>query len=328
MSAAPVRPRQATWAGWVILVGSVLVLLSVVQVVGAIGSLETRQGVEDFLASPPGGGLGLEVQQAIEVLRISAMVAAACAVAAAILGWQVLQRSRSARVVLSVLAAPLFLTGTITGGLLSAAVVAAIVTLWLHPTADWFAGRTPPPAPSRGPVPPVTAPPQTPTTSPYPPGQLQAPPQAAPAVGGPTPERPRPVALLWACVVAWVGCSLVLLFGVLTLVVVWGAPEEVLAALREQDQSFAEQGISLREVQVASTIILGVLAVWCVAAAVMAALALRGVAWARITLLVSASVAAVLTVLAMIAAPVLVVLLAGCGITIGLLLRPEVRQYR
>ena len=59
------------------------------------------------LESLPADGLGLSVDAARTALRVSAMVAAACATAAAILGYQVMQRSRSARVALSVLAVPL-----------------------------------------------------------------------------------------------------------------------------------------------------------------------------------------------------------------------------
>ncbi len=139
----PARPRQVTWCGWIILLGSVFVLVSAAQVVTGIGSLETRRGVEEFLAGPPGDGLGLDVEALLGALRVAGMVAAACAVAAAILGWQVLQRSRSARVVLSLLAFPLFVSGAVTGGIVSAAVVAAIVSLWIPPARDWFAGREP-----------------------------------------------------------------------------------------------------------------------------------------------------------------------------------------
>ena len=45
------------------------------------------------------------------------MVAGGCAAAAAILGYHVLQRSRGARIALTVLAVPLFVSGLVTGGL-------------------------------------------------------------------------------------------------------------------------------------------------------------------------------------------------------------------
>ena len=66
------------------------------------------------------------------------MVAAGCATAAGILGYQVLRRSKSARLALTVLAAPLFLTGMVTGGFVSSLVAASAVMLWLQPARDWF----------------------------------------------------------------------------------------------------------------------------------------------------------------------------------------------
>ena len=68
------------------------------------------------------------------------MVAAGCATAAAILGYQVLRRSRSARLALTLLAVPLFVTGLVTGGFTSSVVAASAVMLWFQPARDWFNG--------------------------------------------------------------------------------------------------------------------------------------------------------------------------------------------
>lgn len=348
MPAPPARPRQVTWSGAIICLGSVFVLLSAWQVVLGVGSLETREGVEEFLAVAPGDGLGLDVPAALEVLRITAMAAAALAVAAAILGWQVLQKSRSARVVLSVMAVPLFLTGTVTGGLVSAAVVASIITLWLSPAREWFAGRPlpDPPARTRPDARPDAAASQRPTWPPplpqepgrhgpghHEPGQQQGQEQPGPAdrrleqQAGTTARTPRPPALVVACLVSWSLCGLTLLFAAGGAIVMWTSPDLVVEALQQQDPAALEQGLSVRDLQVGTTVILGVLGVWCLGASVAAAFALRGSVAGRVALLVCAAVAAALTLLSVLGSLAFVVPLAGCLVVVALLVRPEVRAW-
>lgn len=127
-------------AGWVTIVGSVLVIASVFAQIGALDSLETRRGVEDTLAQPPLDGLDLQVSEVLEAIRILAMVTGACAAATAILGWQVMQRSRPARLVLSILAVPMFLAGLVAGGFTTSLVAAAALILWLQPSRAWLNG--------------------------------------------------------------------------------------------------------------------------------------------------------------------------------------------
>lgn len=139
--AAPARPRQVTVAAWLIILGSVFVVFSAFGQVSAGSSLETRERIETLLSEPPADGLGLAVDTVLEILRVVAMVAAAAATATAILGTQVLKRSRSARLWLSVLAVPLFLSAAFIGGFMGALVAAAVVMLWLQPARSWFAGE-------------------------------------------------------------------------------------------------------------------------------------------------------------------------------------------
>lgn len=143
------RPRQVTLAGWIVVLGSVFVVVGVFQQVAALDSLETRRAVEDMLSEPPGDGLGLEVPTVLTAIRVLAMVAGACAAATAILGWQVLQGSRTARLVLSVLVVPMFLSGIVTGGFLTSMVAAATVVLWFQPARAWVNGDPLPEPPSR-----------------------------------------------------------------------------------------------------------------------------------------------------------------------------------
>ena len=208
----PARPVQVTLAGWLVVGGSVLVVLLAFSRVASLHSLDTQEAIERFLKSWPGDDAGLSVQGAQTLLRIASMVAAACGAATAILGWQVLQRSKGARVALSLLAAPLFVTGFTSGGLASAVVTAAIVTLWFQPARDWFNGisqpapsparpeQPAPPASGRSPLldlPPPTAPPLYPTA--YAAGSGPAAASAA--------ARPRSV--VWACALTWASTAAV-----------------------------------------------------------------------------------------------------------------------
>lgn len=171
-------------AGWMIILGSLLVVVSVVEVLTGLRSLQTREAIEAFLAEPPGDSLGLGVEPVLQIMRVAAMVTAGCATAAAVLGWHVLRRNRGARVGLAVLALPLFVTGMLSGGFMSALVAASALLLWLQPARDWFDGKAPvaPPAPAS----PATTPPRPtaadPTTgSTTHPPQWPAPPAAPPA---------------------------------------------------------------------------------------------------------------------------------------------------
>lgn len=183
--------------GWMILVGSVLVVVNVFEMLGGIRSLETREMLEDYLLDGPGSGLGWSVETGLVALRATAMVAAGCAAAAAVLGWFVLRRHRAARTVLTVLAIPLFVTGVVAGGFMSSLVAASIVLLWMQPARDWFAGRKPQPATplgrddsgARNPFAREdSAPPVSPPAPPAPPVPPHAPPTSAP--GAPTGGRP------------------------------------------------------------------------------------------------------------------------------------------
>ena len=141
-STAP-RPTQVTIAAWLVMSGSVVVVLTAFDQIAGLRSVETREAVEEFLGTPFGEWSGLGVQGTLSLIRVLTMVAAACATAAGILGYQVLRRSRSARLVLTLLAAPLFLAGVVVGGFLPSIIVGSIVMLWFQPARDWIDGKTP-----------------------------------------------------------------------------------------------------------------------------------------------------------------------------------------
>ncbi len=137
------RPRQVSFSGWSIIAGSVLTILYAFQRVSLLGSLESQQSVLDFVSTSPGKGLGLSVDEVQTAIRLMCLVAGGTAAATAILGWYVMAPSRSARVVLSVLAPVLFVAGLTSGGLFSALVAAGVAMLWVQPARDYFNGKAP-----------------------------------------------------------------------------------------------------------------------------------------------------------------------------------------
>jgi hypothetical protein len=329
-----VRPPQVTVAGWLVVAGSVAVVLMAFSQVARLRTLETRESLAEFLSKPPGDAFDLGVQDALSVWRIALMVAAACAAASAILGWQVLQRSRGARVALSALALPLFVSGLVSGGVVAAIVVAAIVMLWFQPARDWFDGvaYVPParPAPTKEPardtlrdLPPPPAPPIAPPSTP-PAGPSTAPPlhptpyatHPGPATGWAAPTtraEGRPAAVAWACGITWGCCVAVALLFAGALLQVAVAPEIWLDEWRRQNPELDYSDAYLTRFMV---IVFVVCLVWSLVAAGLALLVWRRSRWAAVALGVSAA-AACLTLLPVVA----------CVATVVLLLRPESRQW-
>ena len=107
-------------AGFVI-GGSVGIVLTIAGQLSGLHSLETQEQVSVFLSEGPGSGLGMDLETALGWMRVILMVVAGCATAAAVLGVQVLRRSRGARKLLTLLAIPIFLGGFVAGGFLTGA---------------------------------------------------------------------------------------------------------------------------------------------------------------------------------------------------------------
>ena len=340
-SATPPRPRQVTLAATLIIGGSVLVVVMAFDRIAGLHTLETREAIEKFLAQPPGAELGLEVLGVLDILRVFGMVAAGCATAAAILGYHVLRRSRGARLALTFLAVPLFLSGMVTGGFLSSVVAAAAVMLWFQPSRDWFNGviREARPTPSTGestrpesqatPV----VPPPAPTPRAYPGFGASPNPAAAPGEAQPWGASPvsdpggRPTAVLWASMLTWVCTGLAVLVMASSIAVLVADPAFVFEELQRQNPSFRDQGVSDQALKTATFILSGVVIVWSLAAALLAVLVFRRVAWARVGLLVSAALAACLLLVCTFVQLFLVLPLAASVVTLALLNRPDVRAW-
>ena len=343
-ASAPPRPRQVTLAATLIICGSVLVVLTVFDRIAGLQTLETRESIEKFLAEPPGNDLGLGVQGVLDILRVFGMVAAGCATAAAILGYHVLRRNRSARLALTLLAVPLFVSGMVTGGFLSSVVAAAAVMLWFQPSRDWFNGvvreERPTPASARatgsglpdgdaGPVPPPRVP--EPRAFPgfgTPPDPSAAPDEPLPWGAAPaTDPTSRPPAVLWASVLTWVCTALAVLVMASSIAVLVADPAFVFDELRRQNPELAEQGVSEQALTNATYVLGGVVILWSLAAALLAALVFRRVRWARTPLVVSAAVSAGLLLVGSVVQPLLALPLAACVVVLALLNRPDVRAW-
>lgn len=312
-----------TLAAWLIMVGSAIVVAMVFDRVGTLHTLETRESVEKFLAEPPGADLGVGVDGVLTLLRVVSMVTAGCATAAAILGYQVLRRSRSARLALTVIAVPLFLTGMVTGGFVSSVVAAAALMLWLQPSRDWFRGSGAA-APRDGALAPRMSAPADPPVAPVP---AAAP---APQVTGRVPRAgaARPPAVAGACVLTWVGSGLTALALVASAVVLALDPDVLLDEAHRQNPDLADQGVTDGMLTAMAFAMVAGVVLWCVAAAVLAILVFRGVGWARVVLLVSAGAAAAISLVgAAIGGVLLLVPFAAAVAGLALLLRPAAAAW-
>ena len=332
-----VRPPQATVAGWLVVGGSVVVVLMALSQAAVLQSLDTQEAVEDYISRPPGDQLGLGVQGMLTLLRVVWTVTAVSAAAAAVLGWYALHRSKGARLALSGLAVPLFVTSFFFVGLPGASafpamVTAAVVMLWFQPSRDWYDGITrvapaPPPmlpAPPTAPtgrdplldLPPPSAPPLHPT--PY----AVVPSGAAPT--GAVPPVRRPASVTWACVLAWLSTAAV--FGMLglVLIVMLASPDALIEAAHRENPDLADQGLTDAELRTSTYVACAVVMAWSAAAAALALLAWRRVRWAATGLAVSAGLASLLCLISVVGAlVVMLVPLAACAATVALLLRPE-----
>jgi len=329
-------------AGWMTIVGSVFVVITMYDMVANLRTLENQERFERMLKDPPLAGTGLDLERWLTIVQTLSMVAAACAAATAILGWHVLQRSRSARVALSVLAVPLFLSGLVAGGFLTSLVAVAVVILWTRPSRDWFNGiaYTPPAprpsAPSQLDAPPP--PPVAPWTPPHgelpppsvPPGQ--EPSQGQPHVGFGTPQpRPaftnaRPAAVLRACLITWITAGATLLLCGIAFLMFAFSPD-LLDQLREQNpQALEDLQMSEDEIRVTLLVGMAFLGAWAASALVLAVLVYRRHGWARICLIISAA-ASGLFALTGVAVVLPLVAVVACGVTIQMLLRRDVRDW-
>ena len=321
-------------AGVMVMLAAVFVVLSVADTVSRLRSIETRESIERFLTEAPTGDLGLSVESMIQTLHWVAMVAALCSVAAVALGWQVLQGSRQARTILSVLAFPIFFTGLVAGGFMSSLVAVAAGMLWLSPSREWFAGK-----PIPEPVKPVKpgqsgrdadvraltgqGPPQA--SAPASAARLPDPPSGWPATMPAMKKRPDPATV--AIVLTVVMAGVVFAMTAVSLIVLGTQPDLVLDELNRQNPDLEAEGISESLLLTTSYVSGGLALAWCAIAIVLAVLVGRRRAWAARGLLVCAAACALFCLLATLASPVALIPAVAAIATISCLRRPEVRAW-
>ncbi|WP_067441296.1 hypothetical protein [Nocardioides jensenii] len=333
-SKAPARPPQVTMAGWMTVGASIFMLVNVFTYVSQLRTIDNREAVADTLSRDPLKGMGIDLEQALSMLHGAALVAGACAAATAILGWFALQRNRQARVALSVLVLPLFFSGLIASPFLSSMIAVSVILLWARPARDWFNGITPEP-PARRTTPVATPTPPAPDEprsfegfGDTPDGQAGQVATAArrPATTSTGPVTDRPTEVLQACVVTWVMSALVVL-GMGTVAVGLLVMPDVLTEIYESDSRFAESEISVDQLKVASVILAVMFSLWAIGAMVLAGFAYRGQNWARIVLIISASVAGLMSLALVISSPLLLVVAATCAATVLLLCRRRTVEW-
>ncbi|WP_156391701.1 MULTISPECIES: hypothetical protein [unclassified Nocardioides] len=346
MSQEQPRPGHATLAGSLIIGGSIIVVLSAWERISTLHTLEAQEELQRVLADPPMSGLGLTADSLASLIQVLCLIGAGSAAAAAILGFQVFKRSTSARLALTLLAPLLLVGGMATAGFLAPMVVFGIVLLWLRPTRDWYAGRPwvqayearraeklglRPPGPAAEWPPPVA--PVAPAAPAAPEGA--ATPADAPAAATSAPahrpavvRRTRPQALVAACALTWISCSLVLLGIGLMMAVLPSQAEDFFAEVtREQPKMVETYQLTENSLLAAMYVVLVGFALWAVAAIVLAGLAFIGQNWARIILVISAVTGALLLVVMAIGAWPLLALVGVFGATAWMLLRPEVGRW-
>ncbi len=347
-------------AGFVI-GGSIGIVVTVASQLSALHSLETQQQVTSFITDGPGRELGMDTESVLGWMRGILMVVAGCATAAVVAGFEVLRCSRGARTLLTVLAVPIFLGGFVAGGFLTALVAASIALLWVGPSAQWLHDGPPtskrgfldrpgaaerdseqagssersrvtapsrPQQPQQPPSQPVSSrPPVSPSASPS--GLPAAPqPMAAPQLfldQRPAPSSRRPDAVVWACVLVWTGCAMVVVAMAATVAVVAGDPGFVIDQLQQQDRELAVED---PDVLVNATYLTaGVLGVWALVAAVLAVLAYRRRRPGRMGVILSSAAAGVICLAGVFASVVLIVPAGAALTTVALMSRPDVRAW-
>ena len=344
------RPRQVTMAGWVGGVASAMMLASVFTVMPKLRSIGTRQAINEYLTTGAGKALGIDLDQALALARIGLFITAAAAAATLVFTVFVMRRDRQSRIALTVMALPILFCGVFVDPFLAGFILASIVLVWTRPASDWFAGRAPQPMPQSGPtmpdLPPLPPRPERRPADPPPfpgygrpsdsagdrPPTVTAPYQAHhqalyqapdPADRWPAPRPPRPAAVSVACVIsllASAGTGLLLAIGV-AVAGTSGFRSQLETQLHKSGN--ADVLGSVDDLVVVAQVLAVLAALWCLSACALAVFAFLGHGWARITLAVSAIVAGLLSLLAVISFPGFLVLTLAATVVAVLLLRSD-----
>ncbi|MCW2815989.1 MAG: hypothetical protein JWN84_3444 [Nocardioides sp.] len=338
------RPPQATFCGGAILVGSVFVVLLAFGRMASLGTIEAQEEAQLF-ADSVGNGIGIDAEGWQTAMRVLCIIAGGLGVVTAYLGWRVLQRDRTARLALSVLAPITLVTGIAVADFVPAVMAVAVLLLWRQPTRDWFNGVAAPSRPKPTPVAagsvpvPSTAPSQGPgrTGQVAPQGTSYPPPAPYARPGGAHAAQPvghggrgaRPATVLTAAVATIVSSVVVIAMLAVALLFILG--DRASFETDMEDELSSQQAYQDLDIDggVITDVFIGLLAVfivWALLAIVLAVLTLRGSNAARITLVVSAIAAALASLVGvLVVVPLLIT--AACITVAVLLLRGEAAAW-
>lgn len=316
---AQARPRQTTVALSLVVGAGLIALLTAWETMAGIDSIDTRESLEKLLSESPWNNTGLSVAGLRDAYRVSALVAGAGGVAAAILAGFAFKGDRSHRLALSFVAVPVTIAGFVAGGLSTVLVGAATMMLWLQPSRAWFNGD---------PIPDMTRRPGTgaqqradgdPRTS-TPEGPGWAAPDPGARLSGP---GRAPLSVMRAAILTGVFATGTLLVLLAVLLVLATTPDTLMEDVRRQEPALFERGVTEQQMVVTLIVLLALLVVWCVAALVFAIHVVRGREWARVALIVSAGAAGLAFALSSIANPLMLFGVLACVFTTLQLARPE-----
>ena len=324
-------------AGWVGGAASAMMLASVFTIMPKLRTVDTRAAITDYLSKGSGQALGIDLDTALLLARIGLFVTGAAAAATLVFTVFVMRRDRQSRIAVSVMALPILLCGVFVDPFLAGFILASIVLLWTRPASDWFAGRAPrqpvpapqAPMPALPPVPwnrddtrpaPFTAP-YGEQRAPVPPPVRQEPTPWAPP---PLPAAHRPASVLTACLVTWVASGLSAMLMVVSIVAASSEGfRRRLAIEVARNDSMRQLNLSLDSLVVFAQVLAGLAAVWCLASCAVAVFAFLGQTWARVTLVISAAGAALVSIVAGISFPGFLLVTAAAVAVVVLLLRGD-----
>jgi hypothetical protein len=345
------RPRQVTTAVVIAVIGCLVLVIGLFDTLGNLRTPSMRESVDDFLGKAPGSSLGLDTPQVIDLMRALAFVSGALAAMGLVFAIFALQRHGGARIGYTVVVALLLLTVPV-AGLMPFFLAAAAFLLWSGPARDWFAGRKParvaapataaasewsysePPPPER--QVPVEQPAAGSPGAEQPAGDQPAAVQPAahpspygqPAYGQPPayPQQPqgsgadhakRPLTVTLAAILTWIGAgaTTLLMLGFIAILASGGG-----AFVDEFDRAARESDVSLGSAEILAVgwVIAVTLLVWSLIAVVLAIFAFRRSNGARWTLVVSAVMSALFSLVAIMSVLSIITLLLSVGTVVML----------
>lgn len=327
------RPRQVTMAVWLACGASLALIINAASTMADLNSLQMRERLQ---AGFDEAGVDLDPAAALPWLQVAIYVAGVVAAITFVSAIYVGKRDPKARILVTIGAVLVFLSGIFIDPILAAMVAVSATLLWSGQANDWFAGRPPQPSPQTAAL--ATTPAsRTQSTEERPPPAYRPPSAdlsevfaadgiaAAGAQMAVLSPRPRQVTLAGLLTVVLSSAVAFWLFGAAV-----AAASDVNGELRKRfdaDPRFAEAGLDYATVKAMVVALMGAVGVWALVAVVLGVLLLRGVSWSRIALLISASVAGAAAVLAGLAFWGFFLIAAACVAVIRLIAGPPASTW-